>query len=55
VPIPGTTKLSRLDENIASTRLELSPNDLAEITEASSRIDIEGDRYPQALEKMTGL
>ncbi len=55
VPIPGTTKLHRLEENIAATGIELTPDDLREIDEASARIEIDGDRYPEALEKMTGL
>ena len=55
VPIPGTTKLHRLEENLAATSLELSADDLREIDEASSRITILGARYPEAVEKMTGL
>ncbi|HEY3298119.1 MAG TPA: aldo/keto reductase [Armatimonadota bacterium] len=55
VPIPGTTKLHRLEENIGSTSVELSPDDLREIDEAASKITIEGARYPEALEKRTGL
>ena len=55
VPIPGTTKLSRLDENIGSVSLELSPEDVSEITEAAEKIKVEGDRYPEHIEKMTGL
>jgi len=55
VPIPGTTKLSRLDENIGALSVELSPEDLAQIEEAASKIKIEGDRYPEHIEKMTGL
>jgi aryl-alcohol dehydrogenase-like predicted oxidoreductase len=54
-PIPGTTKLSRLQENIGSENVELSAADLKEINEAASKIQIEGDRYPEATEKMTGL
>jgi aryl-alcohol dehydrogenase-like predicted oxidoreductase len=55
VPIPGTTKLSRLDENLGALALELSAEDLREIDEAASKIQVEGDRYPERLEKMTGL
>jgi aryl-alcohol dehydrogenase-like predicted oxidoreductase len=54
-PIPGTTKLARLDENIAATALRLSPDDLREITRATSEIAIQGARYPEQLEKRTGL
>jgi len=55
VPIPGTTKLSRLDENIGALSVELSAGDLAQINEAAAKITLEGDRYPEQLEKMTGL
>jgi aryl-alcohol dehydrogenase-like predicted oxidoreductase len=55
VPIPGTTKLSRLEENIDAVALELSADDVREIDEAASKIKIEGDRYPEHIEKMTGL
>jgi len=55
VPIPGTTKLNRLDENIGAVALELTPADLRDIASAASKITIEGDRYPERLEKMTGL
>jgi aryl-alcohol dehydrogenase-like predicted oxidoreductase len=55
VPIPGTRKLERLDENIGSTAIELSSADLQEIDSAASKIKIEGDRYPESMEKMTGL
>jgi aryl-alcohol dehydrogenase-like predicted oxidoreductase len=55
VPIPGTTKLSRLDENIGATAVELTSGDLREIDSAASKITIEGARYPEALEKRTGL
>lgn len=54
VPIPGTTKLSRLDENIGAVEFELSNDDLQEIEQAASTIKIEGDRYPERLEQMTG-
>jgi aryl-alcohol dehydrogenase-like predicted oxidoreductase len=54
VPIPGTTKLHRLDENIAAVALELTPDDLAEIDSAAAQIQVHGDRYPEKLEQMTG-
>jgi aryl-alcohol dehydrogenase-like predicted oxidoreductase len=54
VPIPGTTKLHRLEENIGAATLELTPDDLREIDSASSRITVQGNRYPENLEKMTG-
>jgi aryl-alcohol dehydrogenase-like predicted oxidoreductase len=54
VPIPGTTKLHRLDENIAAVALELSSDDLAEIDHAATQIEVYGDRYPEKLEQMTG-
>jgi aryl-alcohol dehydrogenase-like predicted oxidoreductase len=54
VPIPGTTKLDRLDENIGATALELSTDDLREIERAASKITVQGDRYPEHLEQMTG-
>ena len=55
VSIPGTTKLARLDENIGAAALQLSRDDLREIDTATSRITIHGARYPEALEKRTGL
>ena len=55
VPIPGTTKLARLDENIGSLAVELTPDDLREIERAASKIKVEGARYPEKLEQMTGL
>jgi len=54
VPIPGTTKLKRLEENIGAVEIELTPDDLREIEGASSRIKVEGARYPEKLEAMTG-
>jgi aryl-alcohol dehydrogenase-like predicted oxidoreductase len=54
VPIPGTTKLHRLDENIGAAAVELTPEDLVEIDSASSKITVHGARYPEKLEKMTG-
>jgi aryl-alcohol dehydrogenase-like predicted oxidoreductase len=53
VPIPGTTKLSRLEENIAAVQVQLTPEDMREIDAAA--IKVEGPRYPERLEKMTGL
>jgi aryl-alcohol dehydrogenase-like predicted oxidoreductase len=55
VPIPGTTKLHRLEENIGAVAVELTSDDLREIENASSNIKVEGARYPEAIEKMTGL
>jgi aryl-alcohol dehydrogenase-like predicted oxidoreductase len=55
VPIPGTTKPVRLEENIGAVAVELTPEDLREITGAASRIAIQGARYPDHLEKRTGL
>ena len=55
VPIPGTTKLSRLEENIGAAAVELTPDDLSEIQAAASKIEIQGARYPEALEAKTGL
>jgi aryl-alcohol dehydrogenase-like predicted oxidoreductase len=54
VPIPGTTKLARLDENLGAAEIELTPDDLREIERAASRITIQGDRYPEELEQRTG-
>ena len=54
VPIPGTTKLKRLEENIAATEIELAQEDLREIENTASKIDVQGARYPQHLEQMTG-
>jgi aryl-alcohol dehydrogenase-like predicted oxidoreductase len=53
VPIPGTTKLHRLDENIGAVWVELTPSDLREIESAAAEITVQGDRYPERLEKMT--
>ena len=55
VPIPGTKKLERLDENIGAVAVELTSDDIREIDSAASMITIQGDRYPEALEKRTGL
>jgi aryl-alcohol dehydrogenase-like predicted oxidoreductase len=54
VPIPGTTKLARMDENLGAVAVELTPADLREIEGASSKITVQGARYPEHLEKMTG-
>ena len=55
VPIPGTTKLDRLDENIAAASLELTAAEVRDIEASTARIPIQGDRYPQEVEAMTGL
>jgi aryl-alcohol dehydrogenase-like predicted oxidoreductase len=54
VPIPGTTKLARLEENIGATSVGLTADDLREIESAASKIKVEGARYPEHLERMTG-
>ena len=53
-PIPGTTKLHRLEENIGAVSVELTPDDLRDIDTAASKITVQGARYPEKLEKMTG-
>jgi aryl-alcohol dehydrogenase-like predicted oxidoreductase len=53
VPIPGTTKLHRLEENIAAADLELTDDDLREIESAASKITVQGERYPEHMERMT--
>ena len=53
-PIPGTTKLNRLAENIGAAAIELTPDDLRDIENAASKITVQGDRYPEKLEQMTG-
>jgi aryl-alcohol dehydrogenase-like predicted oxidoreductase len=55
VPIPGTRKLERLEENIGAATVELTSDDLNEIDSAASKITVQGARYPEALEKRTGL
>ncbi len=55
VPIPGTTKLARLEENIGAAAIRLTRDDLRDIDTATSQITIQGARYPEALEKRTGL
>ena len=54
VPIPGTTKLHRLEENLGAVNVELTPEDLREIDQAASEIEVQGARYPEKLEAMTG-
>jgi len=54
VPIPGTTKLARLEENIGAANIELSRDDLRELEAATSRIEVQGARYPEELQKMVG-
>src|SRR4029077_6990221 len=54
VPIPGTTKMNRLEENLGAAEIELTPDDLREIESAASQIEVQGDRYPEHLEQMTG-
>jgi len=55
VPIPGTTKLSRLEENIGAAAIQLTADDLHEIESAASKITVQGARYPEELQRMTGL
>jgi aryl-alcohol dehydrogenase-like predicted oxidoreductase len=55
VPIPGTTKLSRLEENIGAVSIPLTPEDLREVDAATSKITVQGARYPERLERMRGL
>jgi aryl-alcohol dehydrogenase-like predicted oxidoreductase len=54
VPIPGTTKLHRLQENIGAAAVHLSENDLAQINVAISKIEVRGVRYPEQMQKMVG-
>src|SRR3989475_10266743 len=54
VPIPGTTKLKRLEENIGAASIELTPDDLREIDRAASKIKVQGARYPEHLEQLAG-
>lgn len=53
-PIPGTTKLSRLKENIGAVEVELTPDDLREIDNATSQITVQGARYPESLQRLVG-
>jgi len=55
VPIPGTTKLHRLEENIGAVNIELTPDDLRDIESAASKITVHGARYPEEMERRTGL
>jgi aryl-alcohol dehydrogenase-like predicted oxidoreductase len=54
VPIPGTTKLQRLEENLGAVNLELSPDELRELEAAASKIPVQGARYPEELQKLVG-
>jgi len=54
VPIPGTTKVPRLEENLGAVNVELSPDDLRELEAAASKIPVQGARYPEALQKLVG-
>jgi aryl-alcohol dehydrogenase-like predicted oxidoreductase len=54
VPIPGTTKLHRLEENIGAAGVDLMPDDLRDIERAVSKVPVQGARYPEKLEQMTG-
>ncbi|MDP9380589.1 MAG: aldo/keto reductase, partial [Chloroflexota bacterium] len=55
VPIPGTTKVHRLEENIGAVAVELTPDDLRDIESAASQITVQGARYPEELERRTNL
>jgi aryl-alcohol dehydrogenase-like predicted oxidoreductase len=54
VPIPGTTRLHRLEENLGAASIELTADDLQEIDRAASQIHIQGDRYPESRDQLTG-
>jgi len=54
VPIPGTSKLHRPEENIGAVNIELTPDDLSDIYNAASKITMQGTRYPGNMEKLTG-
>ncbi|HEX3307913.1 MAG TPA: aldo/keto reductase, partial [Streptosporangiaceae bacterium] len=54
VPIPGTRRLDRLEENIGAADVELTPGDLAEIEDVAATIEVQGARYPEHLERLTG-
>lgn len=54
VPIPGTTKLSRLDENLGAVSIELTADDLRDLNSVAAKVPVQGERYPEHLEKMTG-
>jgi aryl-alcohol dehydrogenase-like predicted oxidoreductase len=55
VPIPGTTKSARLEENIGAVEVNLTADDLREIESAASKVEVQGARYPEHIEKMTGI
>ena len=55
VPIPGTRRLERMDENLGAVSVSLTPDDLSEIESAASKITVQGARYPEELERMTYL
>ena len=55
VPIPGTTKLHRMEENLGAAAVELTGDDLSQIDSAAGEISVQGARYPEHIEKMTGL
>jgi aryl-alcohol dehydrogenase-like predicted oxidoreductase len=54
VPIPGTTKLERLEENIGAANVEITPEDLRDINSAASKIPVQGERYPESMERIAG-
>jgi aryl-alcohol dehydrogenase-like predicted oxidoreductase len=54
VPIPGTTKLDRLEENIGAAAIDLTPGDLCELDDAASKVAVQGERYPEELQKLVG-
>jgi len=54
VPIPGTTKLHRLEENLGGADVELSAEDLKQIESAFAGIEVQGERYPEAMQKLVG-
>ena len=54
VPIPGTRRLERLEENIGAALVELTADDLGEIEDAASKIEVQGARYPEHLQRLTG-
>ena len=54
MPIPGTTKLHRLEENIGAAQIELTSADLAEISQALAAVEVQGARYPEHLQRMVG-
>jgi diketogulonate reductase-like aldo/keto reductase len=53
VPIPGTTKLTRLDENLGAATVELTPEDLGEIEESASKLEVQGARYTEEMERLS--